>query len=66
MSATPDTQVGISVELLRVRWLGGFAAWCGLTLPSILLPGKCGHDRSPANSSGPVPWNQSAKGGAMC
>ncbi|AUT75894.1 hypothetical protein C2L64_47400 [Paraburkholderia hospita] len=53
MTAIPDTQVGISVGLLRARWLGGFAAWCDITLPCILLPGKCGHDRSPANMSMP-------------
>ncbi|UIF87922.1 chromate efflux transporter [Cupriavidus sp. UYPR2.512] len=32
-----SSQVGFSIGLLRAGWLGGLAAWCGFTLPSILL-----------------------------
>ncbi len=32
-----SSQVGFSVGLLRAGWLGGLAAWCGFTLPSVLL-----------------------------
>lgn len=32
-----SSQVGFSIGLLRAGWLGGFAAWCGFTLPSVLL-----------------------------
>ncbi|WP_059414350.1 chromate efflux transporter [Cupriavidus basilensis] len=32
-----SSQVGFSIGLLRAGWLGGVAAWCGFTLPSILL-----------------------------
>jgi chromate transporter len=32
-----SSQVGFSVGLLRAGWLGGLAAWCGFTLPSVIL-----------------------------
>lgn len=32
-----SSQVGFSIGLLRAGWLGGLAAWCGFTLPSIVL-----------------------------
>ncbi len=32
-----SSQVGFSVGLMRAGWLGGLAAWCGFTLPSVLL-----------------------------
>jgi chromate transporter len=32
-----SSQVGFSIGLLRAGWLGGIAAWCGFTLPSVLL-----------------------------
>src|SRR6202000_1027858 len=32
-----SSQVGFSVGLLRAGWLGGLAAWCGFTLPSVAL-----------------------------
>ncbi len=32
-----SSQVGFSIGLLRAGWLGGFAAWCGFTLPSVAL-----------------------------
>ncbi|VVE03888.1 chromate transporter [Pandoraea communis] len=32
-----SSQVGFSIGLLRAGWLGGVAAWCGFTLPSVLL-----------------------------
>ncbi|KVZ78612.1 chromate efflux transporter [Burkholderia ubonensis] len=32
-----SSQVGFSIGLLRAGWLGGVAAWCGFTLPSIAL-----------------------------
>ncbi|WP_250520704.1 chromate efflux transporter [Caballeronia sp. NCTM1] len=32
-----SSQVGFSIGLMRAGWLGGLAAWCGFTLPSILL-----------------------------
>lgn len=32
-----SSQAGFSIGLLRAGWLGGLAAWCGFTLPSILL-----------------------------
>ncbi|CAN7593488.1 chromate efflux transporter [Trinickia sp. LjRoot230] len=32
-----SSQVGFSIGLLRAGWFGGLAAWCGFTLPSILL-----------------------------
>ncbi|VVE26676.1 putative chromate transport protein [Pandoraea terrigena] len=32
-----SSQVGFSLGLQRAGWLGGIAAWCGFTLPSILL-----------------------------
>ncbi len=32
-----SSQVGFSIGLLRAGWLGGLAAWCGFTLPSVLL-----------------------------
>lgn len=32
-----SSQVGFSVGLLRAGWLGGLAAWCGFTIPSMLL-----------------------------
>ncbi|WP_027795987.1 chromate efflux transporter [Paraburkholderia acidipaludis] len=32
-----SSQVGFSVGLLRAGWLGGLAAWCGFTLPSVFL-----------------------------
>lgn len=32
-----SSQVGFSVGLSRAGWLGGIAAWCGFTLPSIAL-----------------------------
>jgi chromate transporter len=32
-----SSQVGFSVGLLRAGWLGGLAAWCGFTIPSVLL-----------------------------
>jgi chromate transporter len=32
-----SSQVGFSIGLLRAGWLGAFAAWCGFTLPSVLL-----------------------------
>jgi chromate transporter len=32
-----SSQVGFSIGLLRAGWVGGLAAWCGFTLPSVLL-----------------------------
>ena len=32
-----SSQVGFSIGLLRAGWPGGLAAWCGFTLPSVLL-----------------------------
>ena len=32
-----SSQTGFSIGLLRAGWLGGFAAWCGFTLPSVAL-----------------------------
>ncbi|GAB7525066.1 chromate efflux transporter [Paraburkholderia sp. 2C] len=32
-----SSQVGFSIGLLRAGWLGALAAWCGFTLPSVLL-----------------------------
>ena len=32
-----SSQVGFSIGLLRAGWLGGLAALCGFTLPSVLL-----------------------------
>ncbi|WP_322053023.1 chromate efflux transporter [Paraburkholderia bannensis] len=32
-----SSQVGFSLGLLRAGWLGGLAAWCGFTVPSVLL-----------------------------
>ncbi|MCC8393548.1 chromate efflux transporter [Paraburkholderia sp. MMS20-SJTR3] len=32
-----SSQVGFSIGVLRAGWLGGLAAWCGFTLPSVLL-----------------------------
>ncbi|HEY4296472.1 MAG TPA: chromate efflux transporter [Paraburkholderia sp.] len=32
-----SSQAGFSVGLLRAGWPGGLAAWCGFTLPSVLL-----------------------------
>jgi chromate transporter len=32
-----SSQVGFSIGLLRAGWLGGVAAWCGFTLPSVAL-----------------------------
>ncbi|BBQ03435.1 hypothetical protein BSFA1_85630 (plasmid) [Burkholderia sp. SFA1] len=32
-----SSQTGFSIGLLRAGWLGGIAAWCGFTLPSIAL-----------------------------
>ncbi|MFT0174623.1 chromate efflux transporter [Paraburkholderia mimosarum] len=32
-----SSQTGFSLGLLRAGWLGGVAAWCGFTLPSIAL-----------------------------
>ena len=32
-----SSQVGFSIGLLRAGWLGGLAAWCGFTLPSVML-----------------------------
>jgi chromate transporter len=32
-----SSQVGFSIGLIRAGWLGGLAAWCGFTLPSVLL-----------------------------
>jgi chromate transporter len=32
-----SSQVGFSIGLLRAGWLGAVAAWCGFTLPSVLL-----------------------------
>ncbi|PPK44276.1 chromate transporter [Trinickia symbiotica] len=32
-----SSQVGFSIGLLRAGWLGGLAAWCGFTLPSVIL-----------------------------
>ncbi|VVD63299.1 chromate efflux transporter [Pandoraea soli] len=32
-----SSQVGFSIGLQRAGWLGGIAAWCGFTLPSVLL-----------------------------
>ncbi|MEA3126090.1 MAG: chromate transporter [Caballeronia sp.] len=32
-----SSQVGFSIGLMRAGWLGGLAAWCGFTLPSVLL-----------------------------
>jgi chromate transporter len=32
-----SSQVGFSIGLLRAGWAGGLAAWCGFTLPSVLL-----------------------------
>jgi len=32
-----SSQVGFSIGLMRAGWLGGLAAWCGFTLPSVFL-----------------------------
>jgi len=32
-----SSQVGFSIGPLRAGWVGGLAAWCGFTLPSVLL-----------------------------
>ncbi|RKF36169.1 chromate efflux transporter [Paraburkholderia fungorum] len=32
-----SSQAGFSIGILRAGWLGGLAAWCGFTLPSVLL-----------------------------
>ncbi|WP_250536954.1 chromate efflux transporter [Caballeronia sp. AZ10_KS36] len=32
-----SSQAGFSIGLLRAGWLGGIAAWCGFTLPSVAL-----------------------------
>lgn len=32
-----SSQAGFSIGLLRAGWLGGIAAWCGFTLPSVCL-----------------------------
>jgi len=32
-----SSQTGFSIGILRAGWLGGLAAWCGFTLPSVLL-----------------------------
>jgi chromate transporter len=32
-----SSQVGFSIGVLRAGWLGGLAAWCGFTLPSVAL-----------------------------
>jgi chromate transporter len=32
-----SSQVGFSIGLLRAGWIGGVAAWCGFTLPSVML-----------------------------
>lgn len=32
-----SSQVGFSIGLLRAGWVGGLAAWCGFTLPSVIL-----------------------------
>lgn len=32
-----SSQVGFSIGLMRAGWLGALAAWCGFTLPSVLL-----------------------------
>jgi len=32
-----SSQVGYSIGLLRAGWIGGLAAWCGFTLPSVLV-----------------------------
>jgi chromate transporter len=32
-----SSQTGFSIGLLRAGWLGGLAAWCGFTIPSVLL-----------------------------
>ncbi|MEM5313144.1 chromate efflux transporter [Paraburkholderia sp. JHI869] len=32
-----SSQTGFSIGLLRAGWLGGLAAWCGFTLPSVAL-----------------------------
>ena len=32
-----SSQVGFSIGLLRAGWHGGLAAWCGCTLPSVVL-----------------------------
>jgi chromate transporter len=32
-----SSQVGFSIGLLRAGWLGALAAWCGFTLPSVLV-----------------------------
>lgn len=37
MPGPASSQVGFAVGLLRAGWLGGLAAWCGFTLPSVLL-----------------------------
>lgn len=32
-----SSQVGFSIGLLRAGWLGALAAWCGFTMPSVIL-----------------------------
>ncbi|MGF6656978.1 chromate transporter [Paraburkholderia youngii] len=32
-----SSQAGFSIGLLRAGWAGGLAAWCGFTLPSVLV-----------------------------
>ena len=47
-----SSQVGFSIGLLRAGWLGGLAAWCGFTLPSVLL--LLGFAAIAPNLDGPV------------
>lgn len=32
-----SSQLGFSIGIQRAGWLGGLAAWCGFTLPSVLM-----------------------------
>ena len=47
-----SSQVGFSIGLLRAGWPGGLAAWCGFTLPSVLL--LLGFAAIAPNLGGPV------------
>jgi chromate transport protein ChrA len=37
LPGSASSQMGFSIGLMRAGWLGGLAAWCGFTLPSVLL-----------------------------
>lgn len=47
-----SSQVGFSIGVMRAGWLGGLAAWCGFTLPSVFL--LIGFAVAAPNLGGPV------------